>query len=147
MFQHKLHQEFAFELKLTFLINNLFIYITVIAVRVMSFSDRAFRIGTLKFAPIFSVYTSSFLLWVTLTTSMLLIVSHSDNDIMLPNNQTFLQSLSWDLVLESKSRVKYSAAITAISPHLRSNSHSLLINAKEERLALVRNATELEKHR
>lgn len=62
MFQHKLHQEFAFELKLTFLINNLFIYITVIAVRVMSFSDRAFRIGTLKFAPIFSVYTSSFLL-------------------------------------------------------------------------------------
>jgi len=59
----------------------------------------------------------------------------------------FCNLLAEILVLKSKSGVKSSAAITAISPHLRSNSHALLINAKEESLALVMNATELEKHR
>ncbi len=40
----------------------------------------------------------------------------------------------------------YSAANTAVSAHLRTNSHSLLTTAKEDRLALVMSVTELEEH-
>lgn len=83
--------------------------------RVISFSDRAFRIGTLKFATSYTNHIHayySFTLWLC---------HHASKH---PDISTDLLAAIW--VLESKSRVIIQCCFHSYSAHLISNSHSLL---------------------